>query len=145
MVFSRYSLMVCGKFQRHWVSRCAYGTTYRVGVLVMSGAFMVWAWTVAVRDTTASADRAVAARRRWQSSSLFVSEKRGKHFNRMINPFTPYWETYVTYLLKTAGATLWHPIPRPAPSFRQSPAEPFTSAQGPGDTASKVSPWKVQV
>src|ERR1700728_4499290 len=42
MLFSRYSPMVCGKYQRHCVSRCAYGTTYSVGVLVISGAFIVW-------------------------------------------------------------------------------------------------------
>ncbi len=34
--------MVWGNSQRHCVSRCAYGTTYSVGVLVMSGAFIVW-------------------------------------------------------------------------------------------------------
>src|SRR6185312_375816 len=43
MVLSRYSLMLCGISHRHCVSRCAYGTTYSVGVFVMSGAFMVCA------------------------------------------------------------------------------------------------------
>src|SRR6185312_6156544 len=43
MVLSRYSLMLCGISHRHCVSRCAYATTYSVGVFVMSGAFMVCA------------------------------------------------------------------------------------------------------
>src|SRR5215469_1387963 len=43
IVFSRYSLMLCGISHRHCVSRCAYGTTYSVGVFVMSGACIVCA------------------------------------------------------------------------------------------------------
>src|ERR1017187_6127267 len=45
MVFSRNSLIDCGNSHRHCVSRCAYGTTYNVGVWVISGAFIVCAAT----------------------------------------------------------------------------------------------------
>src|SRR5579859_1451707 len=43
MVLSRNSLIVWGNSHLHCVSRCAYGTTYKVGVRVMSGAFIVCA------------------------------------------------------------------------------------------------------